>query len=92
MTAQITDKVVYQNESYQIIGVKGDELPRPQDFDMLPQMMSTACYRGYFMGFTCEGSRLFLTDMTVRAPEYRPVNGVEVQIGGTFSAGQYCDV
>ena len=92
MTAQITDEVVYQGESYQIIGVKGALLPVPQDFGMIPQMMSTACYRGYFVEYTCEGSRLFLSEMTVRAAEYKPINGVEVRIGGTFNAGQYFDI
>ncbi len=92
MTAQITDRVVYQGESYQIIGVKGGLLPAPQSFGIVPQMMSTACYRGYFVEYACEGSRLFLSEMTVRAAEYKPINGVEVQIGGTFNSGQYFDI
>ncbi|MBZ0277555.1 MAG: hypothetical protein K8I60_15525 [Anaerolineae bacterium] len=92
MTAQITDKVVYQGESYQIIGIKGDGLPKPEDFDMLPQMMSTACYRGYFVEYTCEGSRIFLSEMTIRAPEYKLINGIQAHIGGMFNAGQYSDV
>ncbi|MCB9457274.1 MAG: hypothetical protein H6671_14915 [Anaerolineaceae bacterium] len=92
MTAQITDKVVYQGESYQIIGVKGGDLPKPEDFEMRPQMMSTACYRGFFTQYICEGSRIFLAELTVRTSEYKPVNGVVAQIGGTFSAGQYFDV
>ena len=50
MTAQIQDCVVYQDEGYAIIGIKGEGLPEPADFGMTPTIMHTACYRGYYLG------------------------------------------
>jgi len=48
MTAQIQDCVVYQDEGYAIIGIKGEDLLEPADYGMTPTIMHTACYRGYY--------------------------------------------
>lgn len=91
MTAQIHDHLYYRGDEYAIVGVKGSGLPSPLDFDIVPVMMSTACYRGYFAGYTCIGDRLFLTGLTVRAGDgdYPPIEGVQAVIGGAYNAGQY---
>ncbi len=36
MTSQLNDTVYYQDEAYALIGVKGDKLPTPQDYEMTP--------------------------------------------------------
>lgn len=91
MTAQIHDYLYYQGDEYAIVGVKGSGLASPLDFGIVPAMMSTACYRGYFAGYTCTGGMLFLTSLTVRAREgdYPAIDGVQPVIGGAFNAGQY---
>jgi hypothetical protein len=91
MTAQIHDHIYYRGDEYAIVGIKGSGLPSPLDFGIIPVMMSTACYRGYFAGYTCTGDMLFLTSLTVRARTntYPPVDDVHPVIGGAFNAGQY---
>lgn len=79
MTAQITDTVIYKQEKYELIGVKGEGLPLPDDFGMEPVMISTACYQGYYLQFTVRKDRLLWMGMTIRVEDgsYKPVGGVE---------------
>ncbi|MFZ6027268.1 MAG: hypothetical protein ACOYYS_06105, partial [Chloroflexota bacterium] len=63
MTAQIQDRLHYQNAEYALIGVSGDGLPSPQGFGMVPSTMSTACYRGYHNQYSCIDDRLVLVSM-----------------------------
>ncbi|MBZ0284800.1 MAG: hypothetical protein K8L97_28950 [Anaerolineae bacterium] len=78
MTAQITDQVFYEDDRYSITGIKGGELPTPFDFGMVPTMMSTACYRGFYNEYTVMEGKLLLTKMTVRVMDnqYKPIQNV----------------
>lgn len=51
MTAQMPDQFTYEDEEYSIIGVKGNNLFNPSDFNLEPITVSTACYRGYVVAF-----------------------------------------
>ncbi len=77
MTAQIQDKVMYENHEYVIVGVKGKPLPTPHDFDMTPMMINTACYRGYYAGYVAEDERLYLNSLSLRerTDAYLLING-----------------
>lgn len=94
MTAQIPDTVVYQHNTYRIVGVKGKGLPTPGEFDMQPVMMSTGCYRGYVTQYALHNDRFVLNALTLRTGDdsYKPINGVRPTIGGTFKAGQYTNL
>lgn len=78
MTGQITDQVFYEDERYSITGIKGGELSTPMDFGMVPTMMSTACYRGFYNEYTVMDGKLLLTKMTVRVmnDQYLPIQGI----------------
>lgn len=91
MTAQIQDRVVFQDEDYVIAGVKGSGLFLPSDFDMDSTMISTACYRGFYMTYHCENGQLWLTEMTLRAPggKYKPIAGVKPVIDQEWHVGRY---
>ena len=68
MAAQIQDRLTYEQDDYVVVGIKtvGTPLPTPQDFGISPVMISTACYRGYYVGYAVENDHLFLTDLCVR--------------------------
>ncbi len=78
MTAQIQDKVLYQEQEYVVVGIHGEGLPSPQKFGKKPVMMSAACYRGYYLEYTCLDRQLALTAMTIRTEDgkYEPIGGV----------------
>lgn len=48
MTAQIPDTFIFNGEEYSLIGMKGGDLISPEQFGMLPGMLHTACYRGFY--------------------------------------------
>jgi len=91
MTAQIPDRVIYNDAKYEIIGVKGVNLITPREFGMTPTEMSTACYRGYFVEYSCVNQQFLLSHLTVRTLDniYPSIGNVAVQIGGQFVSGQY---
>ena len=81
MTAQIPDKVFYQGEQYSLIGVRGGELITPQQFGMQPQMLHTACYRGFYATYEITDDLLYLRELTLREQDdnYLPIAGSEPQ-------------
>lgn len=91
MTAQIQDRVWYQDEEYVIVGVKGSGLFIPQDFGMAGVMMSTGCYRGFYVTYGVEDGEFRLETMTIRAAngDYKPINGIKPVMhewqGGVYS-------
>jgi hypothetical protein len=48
MTSQIPDTFLYKGEKYELVGLSGEGLIIPQDYGMQPQMLETACYRGFY--------------------------------------------
>lgn len=79
MTAQISDTLFYKGEQYSIIGLRGDSLVTPEQFGMAPEMMHTACYRGYYSTYELTEKGLFLREITLRErnSRYRVIDGVE---------------
>jgi len=79
MTAQISDTFIFKGEEYSLIGIEGSGLNLPLVFGMIPEEMSTACYRGYYATYELtEKAMLYLREMTLRARggEYLPIEGV----------------
>jgi hypothetical protein len=81
MTAQIPDKFIYKGQVYELVGIKGDGLVEPQQFCMLPEMIHTACYRGFYATYELTESTLFLHELTLREKNgnYLPIGGVEAE-------------
>jgi hypothetical protein len=66
MTAQISDSVHFEEQDYAITGVSGDGLFSPQAHGLEPQMMSTACWRGFVCWYRVENDQLQLQNLWIR--------------------------
>ncbi|NVJ21911.1 hypothetical protein HUW62_11840 [Myxococcus sp. AM011] len=65
MTAQITDTVLYREQTFSLTGVKGTELFIPGRHGLKPVAQSTACLRGFFCGYRVTEEGLFLERLHV---------------------------
>lgn len=79
MTTQISDTVIYKNQKYALIGIKGPELFEPRCFGLVSESWSTACYRGYYMTFTIEDTSLRLKQLTMLGSSkiYVSIDGIK---------------
>jgi len=79
MTAQIPDSVHYKDMTYNVIGIKGEGLPKPSDYGLHPAMWHTACYRGYVAGYLCTDEGLFLDKLHIGcvSGKWVAINGIE---------------
>lgn len=91
MTAQIQDKVKYQDDLFAIVGLKGESLPAPQDFGMTPIPISTTCYRGYYAGYALINEHLCLTSLTLKEQTntYTPIDNQAGQWDTNTSSRSY---
>ena len=82
MTAQISDSCVYKNKRYEIIGIEGGEIFSPSLFNMVPQMIHTACRRGHISIFEFRKDLLYLQQLSIREKEgyYPVISGVKADI------------
>jgi len=78
MTAQISDTFLFKGERYELIGIKGSELSHPEQFGMEPEMMHTACYRGFYATYELSDKGLTLREMSLneKNENYLPIEGV----------------
>ena len=72
MTAQIEDKFHYKSREYHLVGISGERLFKPSQFDLEPEMATTACYRGYQAFFTISENCLVLDDLYVKLYKGEP--------------------
>jgi len=79
MTAQISDTFVFKGDEHELIGICGDELALPEQFGMEPEMMHTACYRGFYATYELTEEALYLRELTLREKNgnYLPIEGKE---------------
>jgi len=80
MTGQIPDKLIYNKNSYSIVGLKGEGLPSPFDFGLEPISPHTANWRGFLMTYKIAENRLFVHEMNVTIDDLKEkpplINGV----------------
>jgi len=96
MTSQITDKITYKGELYNLVGMKGEGLFTAQDFGIKPyitsmgaRLINTSCRRGYVMEYIFINDQLILNEMMlVYSDNPLKINEVEPQSG--HSIFQYC--
>jgi len=90
MTAQITDKICYSGLDFDLIGIAGSGMPTPQDFGMLPVMIHTACYRGFYAAFSVLEEGLVLVSFTLREKDgnYGSIQGSSPSID-EYNIGHY---
>ncbi|MBT9155701.1 MAG: Penicillin-binding protein 4* [Firmicutes bacterium] len=79
MTAQIADTFLFKGEPYSLIGMSGGALTEPEQFGMEPEMLHTACYRGFYATYELLGDALYLRSLTLREKNgnYRPIRGIK---------------
>lgn len=89
MTMQRTDSVEFHGATYFLIGGTGGPLATPEYFAMKAEMLSTACYRGYYAVYAFVSDTLVLRDFTLRSTGgiYHALNGVKAQ--GLPAQGTY---
>ena len=72
MTAQINDRVFHRKIRYSLAGVSGNGLFDPASYGVKPQMLSTACYKGFHVDYEVTDSMLQMTSLTIGlTPEQR---------------------
>jgi len=69
MTGQVPDTIIYKNSSYSLIGVKGEGIPTPLDYDLWPVSPNTANWRGFILTFIIVENHLNLHEMNVTVKE-----------------------
>ena len=69
MTAQIPDSFIYKDGEYSIVGLGGDGLVYPDDYNLKLQAASTACWRGYVYTYEIVDNKLILKEMLCRLQE-----------------------
>ena len=84
MTGQVPDTLIYNNSSYSIVGLKGEEIPSPLDYGLWPVSPNTANWRGFILTFIIVEDHLNLHEMnvTVKEIEGKPpvINDVEPKV------------
>jgi len=78
MTAQISDTFLFKGEEYSLIGMTEGDLASPEQFGMEPEMLHTACYRGFYATYELTEEALYLRELTLRER-----NGRYLPIGET---------
>jgi hypothetical protein len=78
VTAQIPDTYIYKQKQYDLVGITGGQLFSPEDFGMTPEMIHTACYRGFYATYEIKEDSIFLKEVTMRERDgnYEPINKV----------------
>ena len=69
----------FREEEYSLIGMTEGSLADPREYGMGPEMMHTACYRGFYATYELTDEALFLREMTIndKNGNYPPIGGVE---------------
>ncbi|MFN6498191.1 MAG: hypothetical protein RMX65_014455 [Nostoc sp. DedQUE01] len=82
MTSQIPDTFLYNGEEYELVALDGEGLITPQDYGMQPQMLHTACYRGFYSTYEITDEGLFLTQMVIGEVEggHKPIQDIMPQL------------
>ncbi|MFP5273687.1 hypothetical protein [Coleofasciculus sp.] len=78
MTAQVPDTFYYNGEKYELVECDGEKFITPQDYGMYPDMLHTACHRGFVSTYEITNEGLFLKEMTIGEviPRWKPIQGI----------------
>jgi hypothetical protein len=79
MTAQISDTFLFRGDGYSLIAMTVGDLFSPEHFGMEPEMIHTACYRGFYVTYELTEEALYLRELTIRERNgnYLPIEGIE---------------
>lgn len=65
MTAQAHDELYYNGQQYSIVGINGSKLFNPNDHNINPVMISTACWRGYVCTYEVVEKTFYLKQLNI---------------------------
>ena len=89
MTAQMHDSILLNDQKFFIVGVNGEELFNPVEYNLHPFQTVTSCWRGYVCEYKTEFNRLLLNTLQVNHEQQGPaIHGVEP----IFSKGMFNNV
>ncbi len=77
MTGQLPDSFLYEDEVYSLISIADEEPFTPLDYDIIPQMASTACWRGFVLYYKLDNNSLILQDMQLNTKEAKEINNIK---------------
>jgi hypothetical protein len=82
MTAQIPDTFLFNGDEYSLIGMTEGMLVTPEQFGMEPEMLHTACYRGFYATYELTDEALYLREVTLREKngKYLPIGDIQPKI------------
>lgn len=66
MTMQILDKYIYKGDEYSLFDILDGDFFSPSQYGMSPEMLSTACYRGFIAKYDLLDTGLYLRELTIR--------------------------
>jgi len=94
MTAQIPDRILLDGKKYDIVGVDGGGLFNPASLGLLPTMMHTACYRGFYCLYTIEDGKLHLSELVIRTKEaqYKEIDGIQPEVDPELRLARYTEL
>lgn len=81
MTSQIADTFIFKGEDYSLIGMTEGDLASPEQFGMVPEMLHTGCYRGFYATYELAEEALYLREFTLRERDgkYLPIGQIQPQ-------------
>lgn len=87
MTAQISDRMLIENEEYDIVATNKEIDFDPRDYGLVPIAPHTACWRGYYIIYEIKKKKFYLKDLNVHDGDenYPKINGtkaIEPEKGG----------
>lgn len=69
MTAQWHDEFEFQGKKYSLVGVNGQGLFNPAQYDMVPMSTCSACWRGFLCKYAVVDNKLVLDSLQISLEE-----------------------
>ena len=97
MTAQISDFIVWNRDEWSICALENEWPFDPKEaFGIEPQMLSTACWRGYHCKYEITESQIFLSELCIgikgQVPKIEGVEGRKDKYRGVVYKGLHFPV
>jgi hypothetical protein len=91
MTRQAANKLLYEGESYELLGDSSGQLPMVKQYGMEPLSWSTGNYRGFVAQYFIVDQRLMLLSLMINdaAGYYPEIGGIRPVIEGHYGVPLY---
>lgn len=96
MTDQIEDTYYINGEQWRAVGISGSGHFHPREFGIIPEKNAiTSCDRGFFCSYCIQGSRIFLTQLSVfceKHGDYPSISGKKPSFEGSCDTLEYMGI